>query len=91
MKKLAQLAILSLSLMLPTFASAGGIWDMVKNSSSAGTLNSKQYTIEVSGTDVRAYVIHVPEMNSICFITYSSKGTPAMACKTEREMAKLDQ
>lgn len=88
MKKLLSIAIIALSLAMPSISSAGGIWDMVKNSSSAGTLESKQYTIEVSGTDVRAYVIHVPEMNSICLITYSSKGQPAIACKTEREMAK---
>lgn len=73
-------------LLMVTTAQAGGIWDMVKNSSSSGTLQSKQYTIEVSGTNTRGYVLDVPEMKSVCFLTYSSKGHPAMDCKTYKEM-----
>ena len=82
MKKLLLIPVLALSLQ------AGGIWDMVKNSSSDGTIKTKQYTIEVSGTNTRAYVFNVPEMKSICFVTYSSQGIPAMQCKTYKEIEK---
>ena len=83
MKRLITILILTLTVLS---VQAGGLWDMVKNTGSAGTLKSKQYTIEVAGTNTRAYVFEVPEMNSICFITYSSKGVPAMVCKTRSEM-----
>ncbi len=82
MKKILFITLLSIS------AYAGGVWDMVKNASSDGTLKTKQYTVEVSGTDVRAYVMNVPEMKSVCILTYSSKGHPAMTCKTYKEMGK---
>ena len=82
MKKLLLIPVLALSLQ------AGGIWDMVKNLSSDGTIKTKQYTIEVSGTNTRAYVFNVPEMKSICFVTYSSQGIPAMQCKTYKEIEK---
>jgi len=82
MKKLVLIAVLG----LVTMANAGGLWDMVKNSSSDGSLSTKQYTIEVSGTNTRGYVFEVPEMKSICFLTYSSQGIPAMDCKTKAEM-----
>ncbi len=75
-------------LLLAATLQAGGVWDMVKNASSDGTLKTKQYTIEVSGTNVRGYVMNVPEMKSVCFITYSSEGFPAMACKTYKEIDK---
>jgi len=67
MKKILLVAILAMSL------SAGGLWDMVKNSSSDGTLKTKQYTIEVAGTNTRGYVLNIPEMKSICFLTYSTQ------------------
>ena len=82
MKKLLLIAILVIS------ANAGGIWDMVKNAGSAGTIKTKQYTIEVAGTNVRGYVFQVPEMKSVCFVTYSSQGFPAMDCKTYKEIGK---
>ena len=82
MKKLLLIAIMAISL------SAGGIWDMIKNSSSQGTLSSKQYTVNVAGVDTRGYVINIPDMKSICFITYSSHGIPAMVCKTYKEIGK---
>jgi len=82
MKKLLLVPVLALSL------EAGGIWDMMKNSASDGTIKTKQYTIQVSGTDTRGYVFNVPEMKSICFITYSSHGIPAMQCKTYKEIGK---
>jgi len=82
MKKLLLIAIMAMSL------SAGDIWDMIKNSNSQGTLSSKQYTIEVAGTNTRGYVFNVPEMKSICFVTYSSQGIPAMQCKTYKEIGK---
>lgn len=80
MKKLLLIAIIAMT------ANAGGIWDMVKNSQSDGTISTKQYTIKVSGVDTRGYVFMVPEMKSICFITYSSHGIPAMDCKTQKEL-----
>ena len=82
MKKLLLVAIIAISLH------AGGIWDMVKNSSSVGTLSTKQYTINVAGVNTRGYVVNVPDMKSICFLTYSSHGIPAIACKTYKEIGK---
>jgi len=82
MKKILLVAVIALSLQ------AGGIWEMMKNSSSDGTLKTKQYTIEVSGTNTRGYIFNVPEMKSICFLTYSSQGIPAMVCKTYKEIGK---
>lgn len=83
MKKLKALILVTL---IASYANAGGIWDMVKNSSSDGTLKTKQYTIEVAGVNTRGYVFNVPEMKSICFLTYSSQGFPALACKTYKEI-----
>jgi hypothetical protein len=82
MKKLIILGLLGATLSV----NAGGLWDMVKNTSSDGNLKTKQYTIEVSGTNTRGYVFEVPEMNSVCFLTYSSQGIPAMDCKTYTEI-----
>jgi hypothetical protein len=82
MKKLILIITLAIA------ANAGGVWDMLKNTSSDGTIQTKQYTISVSGTDTRGYVFNVPEMKSVCFITYSSKGNPAMQCKTYTQMGK---
>lgn len=82
MKKILLAAVIALSLQ------AGGIWDMMKNASSDGTLKTKQYTIEVSGTNTRGYIFNVPEMKSICFLTYSSQGIPAIVCKTYKEIGK---
>jgi len=80
MKKLFMVGLIIIS------AQAGGIWDMVKNVSSDGNLKTKQYTLEVSGTNTRLYVTYIKEMNSFCAITYSSKGIPAIACKTKKEI-----
>ncbi len=82
MKKLILIAIIAIS------ANAGGIWDIVKNASSDGSLKTKQYTIEVAGTNTRGYIINVPGMKSVCFLTYSSKGSPVMVCKTYKEMGQ---
>ena len=80
MKKLLIVTLLAITV------NAGNVWDMFKNTGSDGTLKTKQYTIEVSGVDTRGYVFNVPEMKSVCFITYSSKGIPAIACKTYKEI-----
>ena len=80
MKKIILIALIAIGLQ------AGGIWDMVKNSSSKGTIQSKQYTIEVAGVDTRGYILNIKDMQSICFLTYSSKGVPAMVCKTYKEI-----
>jgi len=80
MKKIIFAAIVAISLQ------AGGIWDMVKNSSSKGTIKTKQYTLSVAGVDTRGYIMNIKDMKSICFLTYSSQGIPAMACKTYKEI-----
>jgi len=80
MKKLILVAIIAVALQ------AGGLWDMVKNSSSQGTIQTKQYTISVAGVDTRGYVMNIKDIRSICFLTYSSKGFPAMVCKTYKEI-----
>lgn len=72
--------------LLVVSANAGGVWDMIKNSNSVGKIQTKQYEIEVSGTNTRGYVMDVPDMKSICFVTYSSQGIPAMDCKTYKEI-----
>lgn len=77
---------LLLTFLLTSAVFARGLWDMAKNLSSDGNIKTKQYTLEVSGTNTRGYVFEVPEMRSICFITYSSIGIPAIACKTYREI-----
>jgi len=80
MKKLILVAIIAASLQ------AGGIWDMIKNSSSIGTIPTKQYTISVAGVNTRGYIMNIKDMKSICFLTYSSQGIPAMQCKTYKEI-----
>ena len=79
---------LLLAIALATFANAGGLWDMMKNSNSQGTIQTTQYTISVSGVDTRAYVFPVKEMDSVCILTYSSQGIPAINCKTMKEINK---
>jgi len=74
------------ALILTSELYAGGIWDMVKNASSDGTIKTKQYTMEVAGVDTRAYVFYVKEMDSVCVQTYSSHGIPAISCKTMKEI-----
>ncbi len=69
-------------------ANAGGVWDMIKNTSSDKVLETKQYSIDVAGVNVRGYSVNVPDLKSVCFITYSSQGIPAMQCKTYKEMGE---
>ena len=84
MKKLT-LAIL----LATTYANAGGLWSMVKNASSDGNIPTKQYTIEVSGTDIRGYVFNVPEMKSICISIWGAHGpSHQLECKTYKEIGK---
>ena len=60
---------------------AGGVWDLVKNTASDGIINPKQYEIETSGVNNRAYVFYVKEMRATCVLTYGGKyGTPAIYC-----------
>lgn len=73
--------------LLAMSASAGGLWSMVKNTNSEGTIETKQYTIEVSGTDIRAYVFNVPAMKSICISAWGSTGAShQLQCKTYKEI-----
>ncbi len=82
MKKIILVMIITISVY------AGGVWDILKNTTSDKTLKTKQYTIEVAGVNVRGYVVNVPELKSICFITYSTQGIPAMQCKTYKEIGE---
>ena len=80
---------LLLVVLLAITAQAGGLWDMVKNNSSDGTIKTKQYTIEVSGTDIRGYVMEVPEMKSVCISVWGSNSSShQLVCKTYKEMGK---
>lgn len=80
MKKLLLIAALAIG------AQAGGIWDMVKNTAADGKLTSKMYVIDTAGVDNRLYVVNVPDMKSICAITYGERGNLALHCKTYKEM-----
>jgi len=71
-------------------ANAGGLWDMVKNASSDGEIQTKQYTVEVSGTDIRGYVYEVPEMKSFCWSTFTQNAHQT-TCKTYKEMGLKEQ
>lgn len=79
MKKLILLIGLALT------ANAGGIWDMIKNTQSDGTIKTKQYTIDAYDVDIRGYVYDVPEMKSICWQVFS-RGTHRLECKTYKEI-----
>lgn len=80
MRKIILIALIAIGLQ------AGGIWDVVKNSNSKGTIETKQYTLEVAGVKTRAYIFNVKDMQSICILTYSSKEVPAMVYKTYKEI-----
>lgn len=81
MKKLLLVAAFAIA------ANAGGLWSMVKNAGSDGVLNTKQYTIEVAGTDIRGYVFNVPEMKSICLSVWGGKSdSHQLECKTYKEI-----
>ncbi len=82
MKKLIFVACIGCLSLL----NAGNIWDIVKNQGSDGTIKTKQYEMEVAGVNTRAYVFTVKEMDSVCVLTYSTQGIPAINCKTRREM-----
>jgi len=72
---------------LTSSAYAGGIWSMIKNTGSDGTIATKQYTIEVAGTDIRGYVFNVKEMKSICISVWGSKSAShQLECKTYKEL-----
>lgn len=78
------LCLLFVLLSVPS-AFAGGLWDMVKNSDLT-PLKSKAYQLEVEGVNTRVYVFDVPEMTSICTITYGDETSSQMVCKTYKEM-----
>ncbi len=60
MKKI--IALISVSIMLH----AGDLFSMINNLDSAKKIETKKYTIEVSGSNLRGYVFNVPKMKSIC-------------------------
>ena len=69
-------------------ANAGGLWDIVKNTNGEYT-QSKQYTVEVSGTNIRAYVFDVPAMKSICVSAWGSdSSSQQLECKTYKEIGE---
>jgi len=69
---------------MSTTAFAGGLWSMVKNRN-LELLNTKPYSIEVQGVNIRGYVFEVKEMNSIC-ISVWGEDTQTLQCKTYKEM-----
>ncbi len=71
--------------LFTTPATAGGLWDLAKNSD-LETLPAKAYQIEVKGVNTRVYVFDVPEMKSVCTITYGDTSSSQMQCKTYQEM-----
>ena len=74
-------------LLLAITANAGGLWSFVKNASSDGYIKTKQYTIEVAGTDIRGYVFNVPEMKSICISVWAGRDSShQLECKTYKEI-----
>lgn len=79
------LVILILAMALATPAMAGGLWDMYKNSD-LPTKASKAFQLEVKGVNTRGYIFHVPEMKSVCVITYGDETASQMECKTYDEM-----
>ena len=83
MKKLVVLVLAIV--MFASSAFAGGIWDMVKNSDLTA-LKAKAYQLEVKGVNTRVYVFEVPEMHSVCTITYGDESSSQMECKTYKEM-----
>lgn len=83
-------AILGLSVSTSSYA--GGIWDLVKNSHSDGKIETKQYTIEVAGTNIRGYVYDVPEMASICISVWGEHSSShQLECKTYDEIQKAQK
>jgi len=44
----------------------------------------------VAGVNTRGYIMNIKDMKSICFLTYSSQGIPAMQCKTYKEIGLYD-
>lgn len=83
MKKIIMLVLVAVLFASQSFA--GGLWDMVKNSDLT-PLKSKAYQLEVKGVNTRVYVFEVPEMKSICTITYGDETSSQMECKTYKEM-----
>ena len=82
------------SLMIVSMpAQASGFWSMLKNSTSDGKIDTKQYSIEVSGTNIRGYVFNVPEMKSVCLSIWGGeRDVHTLECKTYKEIGlKLEQ
>ncbi len=67
-------------------AHAGGLWSMMKNSG-LEVREPTSFTIEVEGTNIRAYVFDVPEMKSICISVWGSS-TQQLECKTYKEISE---
>ncbi len=77
---------LLLILTVAIAANAGGLWSMLKNSSADGTIKTKQYTIEISGADIRGYVFNAPDMKSICISVWGGTTSHQLECKTYKEI-----
>ena len=78
-------ALILAATLMSTSANAG-LWDMVKNAGGE-SIETNQYTIEVSGTNIRGYVFDVPAMKSICISVWGQEGSShQLDCKTYAEI-----
>lgn len=83
--KLIKLFVIALVLVsFATPALAGGLWDMYKNSD-LPTKQATAFQLEVKGVNTRVYVFNVPEMQSVCTISYGDETASQMVCKTYQE------
>lgn len=85
MKLTRILVALVVLIVVASPAMAGGLWDMYKNSD-LPTKQSIAFQLEVKGVNTRGYIFHVPEMKSVCTITYGDETASQMDCKTYDEM-----
>lgn len=79
---------LLLAITLAASLQASSLWSLAKNAGME-TIPSKPYQIEVSGTNIRAYVFDVPSMKSVCISVWGGdRDVHTLDCKTYKEMEK---
>ena len=84
--KFKTVLVLIILIAFATPALAGGLWDMYKNSD-LPTKQATAFQLEVKGVNTRVYVFNVPEMKSVCTISYGDETASQMVCKTYDQMA----
>ena len=84
MKKIMSGLVLLVLMFIPVSAFSGGLWSLAKNSG-LEIIPSNAYSIEVKGTNIRAYVFDVKRMNSICVSVWGSD-SQTLQCKTYAEI-----